>query len=304
MPIGLVSPVPGSPLRGSIQVFDWDLGGIPIESSWLYAGSVAGGTQYGARSVGADTIASLDGLPTDGSTVFVRIWYRTGGEWLRLDESYSAADNPNEPLVTSPAQTDAPLDGETHTFKWDFVGLDVESSWLYIGTEVGASDYAAQFTGTASAVTINRLPTDEDPNVATPIHTRLYFKVGGSWYFVDQRFVAGRVAVPDRDTLARELQGLVGVTVDGDVGPQTRAALNQNWLGRSRSFDPSFAAKFTNSSELVTWVQRRMNTRARLGLTLNGRFDATTEAAVIAHLGRGGVVAAESFVALLEPGDS
>jgi peptidoglycan hydrolase-like protein with peptidoglycan-binding domain len=298
----IVFPVPGATLRGSVQVFDWDLGGIPIEGSWLYAGTVPGGTQHGAKFVGADTLASLGDLPTDGSPVFVRIWYQTRDQWLRLDATYTAAGEPAQPFVTDPAQSGDQLDGESHTFEWDFNGLIVESSWLYVGSEAGASDYAAQLTGSTTEATINRLPTDEDPNLATTIHVRLYFKVGGSWYFTDDQFKAGQIPVPDRDTLTRELQGLVGTTADGIVGPQTKSALNRNWLGRPESFDPSFAQRFTNDAALVTWVQRRMNTRGRLGLELDGQFDRVTESAVVDHLDRGGVVAAESFLALLEPG--
>ena len=298
----IISPTPGATFRGSIQVFDWDLGGIPIESSWLYAGTAPGGTQHGFRFVGADTLASLGDLPTDGSTVFVRVWYLSGGQWSHLDQTYTAATEAAEPFLISPARTGDQLDGESHRFEWDFNNLPVEASWLYVGSEVGASDYAAQFTGTATTATISRIPTDEGPSDNTQIHVRLYSKVGGSWYFVDDTFDAGHVAVPDKETLTKELQTLVETTADGVVGPQTRAALNQNWLGKPENFDPSFAARFINDSAVVTWVQRRINTRARLGLELNGSFDSATESAVVNHLARGGVVAAESFLALLEPG--
>lgn len=296
-----VSPTPEATLRGSIQVFDWDLGGIPIETSWLYAGSTVGGSQYGAKFVGATTLASVGDLPTDGSTVFVRVWYRTGGRWLQLDTTYTAADEPALPFFTSPPADGAVLDGESHTFEWDYSGLSVESSWLYLGSELGGSDFAVRLTGTATSATVGQLPTDDDPSVSTPINARLYFKVGGSWYHIDDQFQAGQLSILDRDELTRELQGLVGATADGIVGPQTRAALNRNWLGRPDSFDPSFAERFTNDEDVVRWVQRRINTRARLGLDVNGTFGSETETAVIDHLGQGGVVAAESFLTLLDP---
>ena len=42
---------------------------------------------------------------------------------------------------------------------------------------------------------------------------------------------------PDRDTLIRQLQTLVGTDADGIVGPLTLAALNRNWLGNDTSYD-------------------------------------------------------------------
>ncbi len=288
-------PNPGATLRGSIQIFRWDLGDIPLESAWLYAGSVQGGSQYGSRSIGSDTESSLGDLPTDGSTVFVRIWYKTGGRWLRIDEEYTAASDPALPGVTSPS-TGESFEGQTQRFAWTFNGLVVEASWLYVGSAQGGSDLAAVSTSTGTSTTVDGLPTDE-----RDIFTRLYFRVAGWWYFVDDRFVAGALIIPDTDTLTRELQALVGETADGIVGPRTRAALNRNWLGRPQSFDPSFAARFVNDPDLVRWVQRRMNTRSGLGLPLTGTFDATTETAIADGLERGGVVAAESYLALLEP---
>ncbi len=288
-------PSPGATLRGSIQVFRWDLGDIPLESAWLYAGSVVGGSQFVSRSVDSDIEASLGDLPTDGSRVFVRIWYKTGGVWSNFDAEYTAADEPALPAVTAPA-SGASLAGQSQRFDWTFSGLVIEASWLYLGSTAGGSDFGAISTSTATSTVVNGLPTDE-----REIFARLYFRVSGSWYFVDDRFVASGLVIPDTDTLTRELQALVGETADGIVGPRTRAALNRNWLGRAQSFDPSFAARFVNDPDLVRWVQRRMNTRSDRGLRLTGTFDATTESAVTEELDKGGVVSVESFLTLLQP---
>ncbi len=288
-------PESGATLRGSIQVFEWDLGGIPIERSWLYVGSTVGGSQYAAVATAATTSTSVGELPTDGSTVNVRLWYRTGGAWRFIDEQYAAADDPTLPFLSNPAPG-ARLDGPSQRFRWDFRDLAIDSSWLYVGSGPGGSDYAAVLTGTATEATVDRLPTDR-----SVVHVRLYFKTAGVWYHVDASFEAGSVPVPTRDELTRELQTLVGATADGVIGPRTRAALNENWLGRPESFDPSFAARFVNDGALVAWVKRRINTRGRLNLDLDGTFDDSTEAAVVAHLGRSGVVAAESYIVLLDP---
>ncbi len=105
---------------------------------------------------------------------------------------------------------------------------------------------------------------------------------------------------PDRDTLIRQLQSLAGATPDGIVGPETMAALNDNWLGNDASFDPSVADTFVNNPRLVEWVQTRINAREGFALTVDGVFGPRTEAAARTLLERGGIVTAESYLLLVE----
>ncbi|MGH1489430.1 MAG: peptidoglycan-binding domain-containing protein [Acidimicrobiales bacterium] len=300
MAIGITTPSAGATLRGSIQVFTWDLEGLSIESSFLYIGSSRGRTQYGSRYTGNTSQpsfgeTSFGGLPTDGSTVFVRLWYKTDGIWRFFDEQYTAATSANLPTIIEPAPGQ-PLTGATQTFSWSFDDLAVVDSWLYVGATIGGSDYAAMPTGTETSALVSGLPTDQ-----STVNLRLYFKAAGIWYNIDAAFDAATVIPPTRDELTRELQRLAGTTPDGIVGPQTRAALNRNWLGRPESFDLSFSLRFVNDEDLVRWVQRRINTRSRGQLEIDGNFDETTEAAVVSHLQRAGIVAAESYLTLLDP---
>ncbi len=297
----ITKPVSGSTLRGQIEVFEWDLDELPVSSTIVYVGSSPGGSQYSATSVGADSTTSVDNLPTDGSEVYVRVWYRFNNAWSSIDSTFTAASATNTPAIVSP-EAGSVLDGETQEFTWDPKGLPIENSWIYAGTTTGGSELSATLTGTTTTVSVGGFPTD-----SSEIQTRLYFKTAGSWYFTDQTFEAAVpapppspvVPVPSKDQLVRELQGLVGTTVDGDVGPKTKAAFNKNWLGRTASFDPSFAARFKNDEKLVSWVQRRLNTRSNLGLTIDGDYGPATEAAVVSQLGKGGVVASESYQLLL-----
>ncbi len=108
---------------------------------------------------------------------------------------------------------------------------------------------------------------------------------------------------PGRDALIRQLQSLVGTTPDGIVGPLTIAALNRNWLGNDESFDVSVADTFVNNPRVIEWVQARINARDGFSVDVDGIFGPRTEAAVKTLLQRGGVITAESFLALVEPAD-
>ncbi len=116
-----------------------------------------------------------------------------------------------------------------------------------------------------------------------------------------QQFLSDNGRQPDRETLIRQLQSLLGTAPDGIVGPNTIAAFNRNWLGRDASFDDSVADTFTNNPRVVEWVQMRINTKDGFSLVIDGDFGPATEAAVKTFIGRGGVVTAESFLILVEP---
>lgn len=115
-----------------------------------------------------------------------------------------------------------------------------------------------------------------------------------------QQQLSGVGIRPSRTALTRELQAVVGVRADGAIGPITMAALNRNWLGRDETFDSSVADSFTNNPRVIQWVQARLNGRPGVSLTVDGGYGPVTEAAVKRVLGRSGVVAAESFIVLLD----
>ena len=41
-------------------------------------------------ALGTSTSTTVSGLPTDGSIVYVRLWYYTGGSWEKEDFQYIA----------------------------------------------------------------------------------------------------------------------------------------------------------------------------------------------------------------------
>jgi len=290
----ILSPTPGSVLDGSFQTFTWRYDGVTPESSWIFAGSDEGGWQYAVKWTGVGNSTSIGGLANGDTTVYIRLWYRVNGSWRFVDETYKAAPAPALPFFTAPS-FGGTLAGSTQVFRWDFNGVDPEFAWLYVGTQVGGSEYGAIRTDDEPSAQVTDLPND-----GRPVHARLYFRIAGSWHFIDEMFSSAPAPQLSRDELARQLQGLIGVAVDGDIGPRSKAALNDNWLGRPERFDSSFAERFVNDEALVSWTQQRIAAQGGPTLTVDGDFGAATDAAVRSHLGRGGVVAAESFIRMLD----
>jgi hypothetical protein len=301
----ILSPPSGATLRGPIEVVTWSYENPAIEAATIDVGTRRDRSDLASIDVGpvdgqVIEAVSIGDLPVDGSDVYVRLRYRPfGASWLTNEVRYVAATGGATPAIVTPSDG-ARLAGSTQVFIWDYAELPVDDGWLYLGSAPGTSDYGAIRVGSTTTVEVGDLPTDATIDPDATIHARLLFLVAGVWHLVDSTYRPGPSTTPTTDELTRELQALVGATPDGIVGPLTIAALNSNWLGRDERFDLSFAQRLVNDEAVVRWVQRRLNTRAGFGLGLDGRFGPATDTAVTQHLGRGGVVAAESFIELLQ----
>ena len=96
----ITTPVPGSTFTGSTVAFHWTAG--PGSSSyWLDVGSSPGGNEYyQSGNLGNALTVTVNGLPIDGSAVYVTLYSLVGGQWFsnsytytRLQPNRSAGDH-------------------------------------------------------------------------------------------------------------------------------------------------------------------------------------------------------------------
>ena len=178
----ITSPAPGTTLTSSTVTFTWSPG-IGVMEYWLDVGASAGGTQVYSRSQGADLSVTVSGLPTDGSTVFVRLWSRIAGGWQFNDYAYTATAGPPQAAITSPAPGSI-LGGSAVTFVWS-TGSGVAEYWLDVGTSPGAAQIYTKTQWTNLSVTVSGLPVD-----GSPIFVRLWSRISGAWKFNDYTYTA------------------------------------------------------------------------------------------------------------------
>ena len=89
----ITSPLRGPALGGSQQTFTWIANGTDVTSYALYVGQAEGGLSY-FDYTGADTSVMVTGLPTDGSTVWVTLWYYKNGDgWYNSGSVAYTASN-------------------------------------------------------------------------------------------------------------------------------------------------------------------------------------------------------------------
>ncbi len=90
-PASMISPINGATLPGSTVTFQWSAG-VGVSEYWLYVSKLApGGKEIYSNTQGSNTSKTFTTLPTDGSTLYVRLWSRIGADWQYADYSYKAA---------------------------------------------------------------------------------------------------------------------------------------------------------------------------------------------------------------------
>jgi hypothetical protein len=90
VPVRLLGPDHGGTVTGASVPFSWT-SRASVASIWLDVGTTLGGAQIyaGAQAAGV-TSRVISGLPTDGSTVHVRLWALHGGAWRHRDYSFTS----------------------------------------------------------------------------------------------------------------------------------------------------------------------------------------------------------------------
>jgi hypothetical protein len=181
----MTNPPPGATLSGDKVTFEWSAEDTQVSQWWLYVGASQGGRDnYDSGSLGTKLFETVTGLPVDGRTVFVRLWYRTGSVWKFIDYKYIAF-TAGSPDITTPA-AGAVLSDSIVTFEWTTNGTPVSQWWLYVGASQGGYNiYNSGSLGTKLFETVTGLPKD-----GSTIFVRLWYRTGGTWQFVDTSYTA------------------------------------------------------------------------------------------------------------------
>ena len=172
----ITSPTPSTMLTGTSVTFTWSTA-AGAAGYWLDAGSSAGGHQYySSGNLGTATTTTVNGLPTDGSTVYVTMYTLQGGTWLSNAYTYTAYSLSAAAGVMTTPMPGSTLTNSTVTFDWT-AGSGSSAYWIDIGTTTGAHDiYSSGNLGNVLTLTVNGLPTD-----GSMIYVTLYSMIGSSW---------------------------------------------------------------------------------------------------------------------------
>jgi pro-kumamolisin-like protein/Big-like domain-containing protein len=173
---GIYSPASGSAFSGTSATFLWYAAGTAY---WLDVGAEQGGHEYySSGAISSATLsATVNSLPTNGSTVWVRwYYYQQAGGWQSIDYNYTAVGgNSNKGVITNPVPSTT-LTGSIVTFNWT-AGSGATAYWIDIGSTAGAHDiYSSGNVGNVLTTTVSGLPT-----TGSTVYVTLYSLVSGTW---------------------------------------------------------------------------------------------------------------------------
>jgi hypothetical protein len=174
----ITSPAPNSMLTGSSVTFSWSAATDTPQAYWLDIGSTAGAHDiYSSGSEPTSTISlTVNGLPTNGATVYATMYTETGGVWVSNAYTYTAFNvSAADGVMTTPTPGST-LTGSSVTFDWT-AGSGASGYWIDIGSTAGGHDiYSSGNLGNVLTATVNGLPTD-----GSTIYVTLYTLIGGTW---------------------------------------------------------------------------------------------------------------------------
>jgi hypothetical protein len=172
----MTSPANGSTLSGSSVAFNWTAG-AGATAYWIDVGSTSGGNNYySSGNLGNVLTQTVNGLPTNGSAVYVTLYSSMGGAWQSNPYTYTAFSAASGAgVITSPANGST-LSGSSVAFNWT-AGSGASAYWLDVGSSAGGNNYYSSGNlGNVLTVTVNGLPTN-----GSTVYATLYSLISGNW---------------------------------------------------------------------------------------------------------------------------
>src|SRR5208283_2456974 len=160
----LTAPAPSSVLTGPEVTFDWTAAPGATGYAFRIGTTVGANNIYASGEVTATSVTP-ENLPTNGETLYVRLFTVYGSSQVYIDYTFTAYAQPA--VLTSPAPSSV-LTGPEVTFVFtDDPGATGYA--LRIGTTVVANNIYASGEVTATSVTPDNLPTNGET-----LHVRLF----------------------------------------------------------------------------------------------------------------------------------
>ena len=191
----MTSPTPGSTLSGSSVQFTWSAASSGVQAYYLDVGTSSQVNEYYTQNEGSALTATVNGLPTNGSTIIVTLYSEFNGTWYNNQYTYTAS-NPQAAAATMSLPTPgSTFSGPSVTFTWNNV-TGAQAYYLDVGTSSHVNEYYSQNQGLNTSVTVSGLPTN-----GSQVNVTLYTEFGGIWYsnlyiYTAESFTLAAMTVP------------------------------------------------------------------------------------------------------------
>jgi len=178
----LTSPAPGAVFTGPSVTFSWKAGTSATGYSMWFGSTGVGSYNLKYTAETTATSSTVTGLPTNGQTIYVRLYTYFNAVTAHSDYTYTAAP------AGSPATMITPTAGSTVgisnvVFTWAAgTGTAQYSLWLGLSGPGSSSLYTSGWQTTTSA-TVTKLPAK-----GAKVYARLYSMVYGAQQYNDYTY--------------------------------------------------------------------------------------------------------------------
>jgi len=194
VPATLISPLPPKTISSG-AVLTWNPGrGVTkymlMVGSSPQAVSAPPWADLFSWSGTATSVLIPPGIPTDGSTVYVRLWSQILGVWRY--ETYTFQTEAQAAAHINQPQAGVPIGNSSIEFQWDG-GSGASQYWLAVATNAGALQALPLGDIFVGSTTKNSLTVYNIPLGGKDIHVRLWSNFNGNWLFKDYQFPTQQV---------------------------------------------------------------------------------------------------------------
>jgi hypothetical protein len=199
----LTTPTPDTPtpLTGTSVAFSWTPSNIVTQYQFRVGTSDGSTNLYNSGPVTATTETVSD-LPSNGETVYARLYTLMDDAWKYTDYTYKATGSPIAAALTTPTpDTTTPLTSTSVAFSWTPGNLATQFK-LYVGSTVtGSSNLYNSGPVTVTTETVSDLPDND-----SRFYVRLYSLINGGWQYTDYTYISagtatqGTLTTPTPDT--------------------------------------------------------------------------------------------------------
>jgi hypothetical protein len=182
----LNSPTPGTILSPTFNgIFSWSAGsGVAANIFRLGSQGVGSDDLYnsGSVTVTTETVA----VPTNGGTLFARLYSEINGAWTSSDYTYTESGTPAVAVLLTPTpSTLTPLTSSSQAFGWS-TGTGVTAYMLWVGSKgIGSNNLYDVGSTLLTTATVTGLPT-----TGVKLYVRLWSEIDGAWQSADYTYIA------------------------------------------------------------------------------------------------------------------
>jgi hypothetical protein len=221
----LTSPAPGGTLPAGPVTFTWTPGSGATGYA-LWAGTTGTGVgsdnlYYSGEQAPTVTSLTVNGLPTNGETIYIRLITYFGTTSAFTTYTYTSASGA---VLTTPAPGST-LAGPSVTFSWT-AGANATGYALWIGSSQGDADnlyYSGEKEPSVTSLTVSGLPVNGET-----IYVRLITYYGSASAYINYTYTAATAAVL---TTPAPGSTLAGSSVTFNWSPAANATGYALWAG-------------------------------------------------------------------------